>query len=102
MGANFKDCSLDYLADFWLDESGETVHINNMGMVLKMTWIIAELRQAARALFGARILRLTDSEVSVEVQERQARMLQGALGGSKELLILGEICLVRESLLASG
>lgn len=31
-----------------------------------------EIRQAARLLFGARVGRLTNSEVIAEVQERQA------------------------------
>ena len=38
-----------------------------------LSTLSAELKQAARMLFGARVGRLTDSEVFQEVQERQGR-----------------------------
>ena len=89
---------------------------------------LAELKQAARLLFGARVGRLTEAEVLQEVQERQGRseycqrlgktfskranqlnrvlaasaVLQSNSDVAKELLVLGEIAIAKQSLLSTG
>lgn len=69
-----KDVSLDYLADFWLDRSSKRlVQWRVQAAFVDFGFLLDEIRQAARLLFGSRVGRLADDEVVVEVQDRQAR-----------------------------
>ncbi|KAL7006212.1 hypothetical protein EMMF5_004333 [Cystobasidiomycetes sp. EMM_F5] len=79
-GEHVKDLSLDYLAEYWQDESNE-------------------LRQASRLLFGTTIGRMSDHDILQMVESRQACMLQETQDYPKELLVLGEVVIARSQIL---
>ena len=83
VGNAFKEPSLNYLADYWLDESNE-------------------VRQAARLLFGAALARLSNAELLYMVEHRQGHMLNSSRPSPKDLLITGEIAISRSGLLSAA